>query len=393
MAAANEVQSLTRTEARQTAQTYLNARIESGIGQRASKKPFSVPEIDIGPSFSSSLDDRKAVAAQIHDACTNSGFFHITKHGIPNATRQKILALSERFFKTLTREKKEALHVRHNKYFRGYESPDSTYVNPSDWDTEDAAPETKEAFNWGYEVGLDPTGGDGKYRELDGANVNGNVWPSEEDLPGFYDTVKEYYGQVLSLARHLFQLFALSLDLPENFFDSMMTHPGGIARLLYYPVSTSPEPMDSKQKDKEIGIGAHSDYECFTILLCSSAPGLESLTPENVWVSAPAVDSSFIINVADLLMRWTNGVYKSTIHRVINRTKEERYSVPFFFSNNYDQQVEVGFPDSTINITVATANYVQTLSSCITADNPSKYPPIRAGEYILERLRATAKDF
>jgi isopenicillin N synthase-like dioxygenase len=202
-------------------------------------------------------------------------------------------------------------------------------------------PETKEGFNWGYEEGLDPTGGDGQYTELDGAAENGNVWPFEEDIPGFYETVRDYYGQILTLARHLFRLVALSLDLPEDHFDPMTTHPGGIARLLYYPKSNNPQPLDPNSKDKEIGLGAHSDYECFTILLCSSASGLEILSPENVWVPAPAVEGSFIINVADFLMRWTNGVYRSTVHRVVNRTREERYSVPFFFSVNYDQVVEV----------------------------------------------------
>ncbi|KAK4545765.1 hypothetical protein LTR36_002719 [Oleoguttula mirabilis] len=369
MATATLPYSSTQTEARQAAQQYLDSRLANGAGSKE-QKPFTVPEINIAPSFSSSLEDRKAVAAQIHDACTNSGFFHITGHGIPEETRQKILALAKRFFKTLPREKKEALHVKNSQYFRGYEPADFTYVNPGDWSEEDAAPETKEG---GYEAGLDPTGGDGQYRELDGADVNGNVWPSEDDVPGFYETIKEYYGQVLSLARHLLRLFALSLDLPEDSLDAMMTHPGGIARLLYYTAPPNPQPLDPKQKDKEIGLGAHSDYECFTILLCSSASGLEILSPDDTWIPAPAVEGSFIINVADFLMRWTNGVYKSTVHRVVNRTKNERYSVPFFFSINYDQMVE-------------------TLPSCISPGNPSKYPPIRAGEYVLERLRATAKD-
>lgn len=336
----------TQSEARQAAQAYLNSRLTNGSTSSKAQKPFTVPEINIAPSFSSSQAGRKAVAAQIHAACTTSGFFHITHHGITEDTRQKILALAKRFFKTLPREKKEALHVKHSNYFRGWEPAEYSYVNPDDWSAEDAAPETKEGFNWGYEAGLDPTGGDGQYRELDGADVNGNFWPAEEDVPGFYATIKEYYGQVLELARHLFRLFALSLDLKEDYFDDMMTHPGGIARLLYYPSSADPQPLDPNHKDKEIGLGAHSDYECFTILLCSSAPGLEILSPDNTWVPAPAVEGSFIINVADFLMRWTNGVYKSTVHRVVNRTRNERYSVPFFFSINYDQMVEVSLAQS-----------------------------------------------
>lgn len=306
MAAASIAPSAAHSEARQAAQAYLNDRLASGTGAKPTR-PFVVPEINIAPSFSSNLEDRKAVAAQIRDACTNSGFFHITGHGVPEQARQGIINAAKRFTKELPREKKQALHVQNSKYFRGWEPADYTYVNPGDWSAEDAAPETKEGFNWGYETGLDPTGGDGLYRELDGADINGNVWPSEEDLPGFYADVKEYYGNVLQLARHLFRLFALSLDLPEDFFDPMTTHPGGIARLLYYPASKDPQPLDPNAKDKEIGLGAHSDYECFTILLCSTASGLEILSPENVWVPAPAVEGSFIINVADFLMRWTNG--------------------------------------------------------------------------------------
>lgn len=223
---------------------------------------------------------------------------------------------------------------------RGFEPADYTYVNPDDWETSQV-PETKEGFNWGYEERLDPTGGDGLYRELDGGLVNGNVWPSEEDLPGFFAGIKDYYSEILSLARHLFRLFALSLDLPEHHFDPMMTHPGGISRLMYYPPSKDPRPLDPEHPDKEIGLGAHSDYEIFTILLSSAVGGLEILSPENVWMPAPAVKDAFFINVADFLMRWTNGVYKSTVHRVVNRTTEERYSVPFFFSINYDQMIEV----------------------------------------------------
>ena len=340
MATSFESVSATSNEARQGAQAYLNQRLANGSG-----KPYStastVSEIDISPSFSESLTDRKAVAAKIREACTTTGFFKITGHGVSEKSRKAVLELAQRFFKTLPSEKKQALHVRHSKYFRGYESPEFTYTNPEDWNSAEQIPETKEGFNWGYEAGLDPTGGDGKYTELDGEAVNGNVWPSEEDIPGFYAAIREYYGEILGLARHLFRLFALSLDLPEDHFDAMITHPGGIARLLYYPSPSDPQPLVQGLRDKEIGLGAHTDYECFTILLCSSTPGLEILSPENRWISAPPVNDGLIVNVADFLMRWTNGLYKSTIHRVVNRTGEERYSVPFFFSINYDQMVEV----------------------------------------------------
>lgn len=154
----------------------------------------------------------------------------------------------------------------------------------------------------------------------------------------------------------------------------MTTHPGGIARLLYYPPTKSslpPSPLPSSEE--QVGLGAHSDYECFTLLLSSSAPGLEILKPSGHWHIAVPPPDAFIVNVADFLMRWTNGLYKSTVHRVVNRGGEARYSVPFFFSVNYDTLVE-------------------TLPTCLAEGEKSKWKPIRAGEYILERLNATTKD-
>jgi isopenicillin N synthase-like dioxygenase len=216
------------------------------------------------------------------------------------SARAGVLKQAERFFSELSKEQKEALSIKKSKVGYGYEAHGDTSIAGD--------VETKEGFNFGYEAAMDKTGGDGQYKNLDGTTENGNLWPADSDLPGFYDAVKNYYSQVLELARHLFRLFALSLDLPENHFDPMTTHPGGIARLLYYPPTTKPQ--TAQEKDEEIGLGAHSDYECFTLLLSSSAPGLEILSPSGHWHRAAPVPESFIVNVADFLMRWTNGVYK-----------------------------------------------------------------------------------
>lgn len=152
----------------------------------------------------------------------------------------------------------------------------------------------------------------------------------------------------------------------------MITHPGGIARLIRYRPSSNPKPLSEVDEDEEIGLGAHSDYECFTLLLQDSNPGLEILSSDGHWISAQPVDGGIVVNVADFLMRWTNDKYKSTVHRVVNRTAKERYSIPLFFSINYDEIVE-------------------TLPSCISEDNPAKYSPIAAGQYVLDRLSLTLK--
>lgn len=156
----------------------------------------------------------------------------------------------------------------------------------------------------------------------------------------------------------------------------MITHPGGIGRLIKYRPNPNPEPLGEVTKEEgegeaELGLGAHSDFECFTLLLQDQVPGLEVLSPNGKWIVAEPLEGGIIVNIADFFMRWTNGLYKSTIHRVVNRTDRTRYSVPVFYSINYDEIVE-------------------TIPSCVSEENPSKYPPISAGQYILNRLALTA---
>ncbi|KAL6706272.1 hypothetical protein ACN47E_005562 [Coniothyrium glycines] len=351
----------TYDEARIGAAAYLQTRL-AAKDHMVEDKDFEIPIIDLSPSFSSRLEERQTVADQIRRACTTSGFFYITGHGVSSSAREGILSQAERFMHDLPIEKKERLHLKLNKFGLGWE--------PSEYTSIAGDREQKEVFNFAYEEDFDRTGGDGLYRNLDGSTGKSNMWPKEEDLPGFYATVKNYYGAVLELARHLFRLFALSLYLPEEYFDDMTTHPGGIVRLLYYPAPKNPLPNVTSAQEEQIGLGAHSDYECFTLLLPSKTPGLEILKPSGNWHIASHVHDAFIVNVADFLMRWTNGLYKSTVHRVVNRSTEARYSVPFFFSVNYDTVIE-------------------TLPTCLEEGEQSKWKPIRAGEYILERLNQT----
>lgn len=215
---------------------------------------FDLPVIDIARSFSGDITDREKIAKQIRSACTNSGFFYITNHSILPSSCSSILEQAQRLFKGLSPEKKEKIHVRHSPYYHGWEPAEATSING---DTE-----TKECYNFGYEERLDKTGGDGKYVQIDGTTGKGNLWPKEDDLPGFFDAVKQYYEGILQLARHLSRLFALSLDLAEDYFDPMITHPGGVARLIYYPPSKNPTPSIADATAQDIGLGAHSDYQC-----------------------------------------------------------------------------------------------------------------------------------
>jgi len=371
------------------AQKHLRARLANATSTPPPSTPPSllptVPLIDLGPSFDGSLQSRLRVARQIREACVTAGFFQICSHSISASATSGILKQARRFFHDLSAEQKDDLHIRYSPLFRGFEPGDYTFVNidnvrTSDVSKKDASSEaeTKQGFNFGYEPALDPTGGDGAYVELDGQppkEGHTNVWPTEDILPGFRDGVAEYYGQVLGLSRHLFRLFALSLDLKENYFDALTTHPGGIGRLLYYPAQPPAGAAEAATEGK-LGLGAHTDYECFTLLLADENPGLEILFPPSpltdnkpLWRPCPVRPGTLTVNVADFLMRWTNGLYKSTVHRVMSKPgTPARYSVPFFFSINYDAEVEA-LPERAVG--------------------KSLFRPVKAGEYVLERLKAT----
>lgn len=294
-------------------------------GITASGENFQVPIIDLGPSYASPMGKQR-VAEEIRQACLSSGFFYITSHGISATACDGVLQQAAHLLKYSSLTDKQSIHIENSPHGYGWEPSEATSIAGD--------VETKEAFNWCYSDDLDPTGGDGQYVQLDGTRTsNLNQWPSEERVPGFYAAVKTYYGEALSLARHLCRLFALSLALPESYFNSKTTHPSANSRMMFYPAS---DPVAD-----DVGLGAHTDYQCFTILLCSSAPGLEIMSPSGQWLQAPVVPDGLVVNIGDMMMRWTNGLYKSTMHRVINRSGEERYSVPLFFGINNDELVEV----------------------------------------------------
>jgi isopenicillin N synthase-like dioxygenase len=176
----------TYEEAHKGAAEYLQSRLNEK--DERLDKSFEIPVIDLGSSFSTDLADRQVVAAQIRKACTTSGFFYITNHGVSKQSRTGILDQSKRFYDVLSLQQKEKLHIRNSNLGLGWE--------PSEYTSIAGDQERKEGFNFAYEEALDPTGGDGLYRNLDGTKYCGNMWPKEEDLPGFHAVIKDYYGAV-----------------------------------------------------------------------------------------------------------------------------------------------------------------------------------------------------
>jgi isopenicillin N synthase-like dioxygenase len=176
----------TYEEAHAGAAAYLQSRLAEN--DERLDEGFEIPVIDLTPSFSTVLADRQAVATQIRRACTKSGFFYIANHGVSKSIRDSILEQSKRFYDDMSPEQKEELHIKKSKLGLGWE--------PSEYTSLAGDQERKEGFNFAYEEAMDPAGGDGLYRNLDGTKYCGNVWPREDDLPGFRAVVKEYYGAV-----------------------------------------------------------------------------------------------------------------------------------------------------------------------------------------------------
>jgi isopenicillin N synthase-like dioxygenase len=218
------------------------------------------------------------------------------------------------------------------------------------------APDLKE----GYNIGLDLAPDDPEI--LAKAPLRAlNLWP---ELPGFRDIMLEYYDAMLTLGRTLHTAFATELGLATDFFEDKLQRPLATLRLLHYP----PSPPDIEEG--QLGAGEHTDYGCVTLLATDEVGGLEVRTRDGAWLSAPYIPDTFVCNIGDCLMRWTNDLYVSTPHRVVNPSGRERYSVPFFLDPD---------PDAV----------VACLPGCATDDNPAKYPPIRGDDYLLSRLNPT----
>jgi isopenicillin N synthase-like dioxygenase len=303
----------------------------------------SVPLIDFGGMNSGDASTKRRVAAELRRACTDVGFFYIANHGVPATLVKLMFEQCPRLF-GLPLEDKLSLHVKKSSHLLGYVGLRDENANPGV-----GKGDLHEAYDFVAEdVQVDGEQLIGDYRKV------GNQWPRQ--LPGFHAVMTDYSIAIRRLARNLFRAFALALDLPEEHFGPICDRPMALIRLLYYP--TQPGPFN----EANMGTGAHTDHECFTILCQDDVPALQVKNRMGQWISAPPIPGTFVVNIGDLMARWTNGIFASTPHRVANLSGRTRHSIPAFFAANADAMIEA-------------------LPTCVSADNPAKYPPVLAGEY------------
>jgi len=285
-----------------------------------------VPLIDVGALVDgvSGHAARRAVAERIGAACRESGFFYVVGHGVDAGLQAHLEALSRRFFALPVDDKMAIRMARGGAAWRGY--------FPVGGELTSGRPDRKEGLYFGSELGPEHP------LVRAGTPLHGpNLFP--EEPPGLREAVLDYLAALTRLGHSLMAGLALSLDLEEDYFAARYTaDPLVLFRIFNYP----PGPGTAEDGRPAWGVGEHTDYGVLTLLKQDSAGGLQVKSREGGsvrWVDAPPIDGSFVCNIGDMLDRMTRGVYRSTPHRVLNRSGRDRLSLPFFFDPGWSTEV------------------------------------------------------
>jgi len=312
-----------------------------------------IPVIDFGPFLHGTAEQRKAVAIRIGEACRNIGFFYLAHHGVADALVANVFAEAKRFF-DLPLERKREIAIEKSPCHRGYFALGGENLDPKQ---QIETGDLKEGIKIGRDLAAEHP------LVKAGTPLHGpDQWPT--GLPGWRETMQRCYDALVGLGREIMHAFALALEMPEDYFDRWLTGPMATLGPLHYP------PQRGAITAARIGAGAHTDFGCLTILAQDPVGGLQVRNSAGQWIDAPYIEGSFVVNIGDMMERWTNGVFSSTPHRVINTSGRDRYSLPFFFDPDFDADLTC-------------------LPTCQGPGRPAKYPPTTGGQHLLDMINAT----
>lgn len=305
-----------------------------------------IPVIDL------SGNDRDA-AEGIGRACREIGFFYVAGHGIPGELVERQFAAAARVFAVSDAEK-QALHMRNSLSSAGFEPIGGQILDSQDGDGTGAPPDLKESFycttNCPSDLPRAPT-----------SEPCQNQWPA--DLAELKQQTLAYGEAMQALGDQVLELIALSLGVPRDWFVPYYQGAAAKLRMLRYP----PQPKTSAFN--QIGAGAHTDWGGITLLAQDNLGGLEVRDVNGNWVRADPIPETFVVNLGDLMMRWTNGLYASNLHRVRNNAADQdRFSLPFFYSPRGDATIEP-------------------IPGCVTAENQRRFETCTAQEHVREMFR------
>ena len=310
----------------------------------------ALPIIDISGLRSSDPAAREAVGKALHSACRDKGFFYISHHGIDPVLQQRVFEEAQHFFALPDSEKRKVDKAQSNAN-RGYEPLGNQTLEAN------APPDLKEGYYIGPDLPLDaPEVLAGKF------NFGPNQWP---ERAAFKSAMLDYSAAVTELSELLMEGLALSLNLPADYFDEFCRDANPILRLLHYP----PQPANPQPNEK--GCGAHTDWGGVTLLLQDDNPGLQVWDQETqAWLHADPIPGTYVVNLGDMIARWTNDLYRSTLHRVVNISGRERFSVPFFYSGNPNHEVRC-------------------LPVCLAEGESPRYAPVTVEQHMIDMYRTT----
>ena len=320
--------------------------------------PQSIPVIDLSDALQGGAAARRRLADLLDRTCREIGFFTLVGHGAPAAVLDELRAKANEFFALPIEEKRRAIHPvpATPRGYRALGIEALSYGNDRR-----TPPDLKEYYHFGRETWPDEpyfTGPEGRRYFIR------NLWPLGPS--GFKEAAARYYAEMERIVLTLMRLAALGLGVDEHFFDDKVDRHITAMRLNFYPAQTE-APLPG-----QLRAGEHTDYGTFTILNGENVPGgLEVLTRRGDWLAVETEPSSFVVNIGDLLMRWTNDRWVSNAHRVVNppapaAARAHRLSIAFFHHPNYDASIE-----------------------CIAPAGEAKYPPVRSGDYRDLKYRQT----
>jgi isopenicillin N synthase-like dioxygenase len=318
----------------------------------------TIPTIDLSAFVAASASERRIIASEVDDICRSIGFLIIKNHGIDNTIIDRAWSSALSFFE-LPAERKLEAHSNDPTCPRGYSPPQfETLAKSRGIET---PPDRKETFSSGALCAPERGRGHADFDFFYGPNN----WPTEP--VEFRSAWISYYHSMEQLGTSIMQLFAMALKLPIDYFTRFHTHHISALRANYYPQDKTAYLPNQERA------GAHSDYGSVTILRPDpDVGGLEVRLPSGKWLAAPMIEDTFVINIGDMLARWTNDRWVSTLHRVVEPKNSacRRMSIAYFQVPNYDAKISC-------------------IPTCIAKGEPAKYSSVDAGPYLMGRFRAT----
>ena len=318
-----------------------------------------VPIIDFAPFRQGDMAARQRIAEQIDQACRSIGFLVIGGHGIPHELIDRAFAVSRDFFDQSDETKLRAAPPD-KTVPRGYQAFASKRLAATMGI--ETPPDLREQFFMGPPE--DRSDLVAAYPDAERFYAT-NIWP---DAPtGFRETMTALYREFERLGGELMSAFAMGLNLPDDYFASRIDRHFSTGTTNLYPA------LDKVPEEGQLRTGMHTDFGSLTLLLrTETAGGLQVQGDDGNWHDVPDIPGTLVVNIGDMMARWTNDMWRSTLHRVANPptidgTLPTRQSMGYFLHPNYD-------------------SIVHALPGCVSANRPARYPPLMAGEHMREKL-------